>query len=72
MKASADLHPYKMLGSGISSTEAFEFGPIEARRTRVDLKAEDPVRPSLGSQITLLGCRRLGNFSPCVVAATAI
>lgn len=43
MKASAHLHPYKMLKSGISSTEAFELGPTEARRTRVDLRAEDPV-----------------------------
>lgn len=49
MKASADLHPYKMLKSGISSTEAFELGPTEARRTRVDLRAEDPVLLSLGS-----------------------
>lgn len=71
MKASGHLHPYKMLKSGISSTEAFELGPTEARRTRVDLRAEDPVLLLLCSEITLLGCRRPGGFSSCMVAATA-
>lgn len=62
MKGSADLHPYKVLKSGISSTEAFELGPAEARRARIDLRAEDPMMFSLGSQIALLGCRRPGDL----------
>lgn len=70
MKASADLHPYKMLKSGISAAEALELGPSEARRTRVDLIAEDPVLLLLGSQITLLAGDQ--EVFSCMVAATAI
>lgn len=52
MKTSAALRPCEMPKLGISSTEAFELGPTEGRRTRLHLIAEDPVMLSLGSQIT--------------------
>lgn len=58
MTAHADLHLYKMLESGNSSAEAFYLCPPETKGTTGDLTAEDPMLLLLGSQITLLGCRR--------------